>query len=165
MNSLLKSFLLISLLSSACPAQSTEPEKPAYVVVGGGMSGVLDDQKSIIGMVEFQPKFRVGPLGTWIGVQAGDQEYYLGAGLLLDWYVTEHLFITPSFGAGAYGEHHGVNLGSVLEFRSGIEFGYDMQKSGRVSIGIWHLSNGGLGDTNPGTEIAALRYALPLGGN
>lgn len=162
MNSLYKIVLLTVLLSSAGLAQSTEAEKPAYVVVGGGLAGVLDSQKQIIGMAEFQPKLRAGPFGTWIGAQASDQEYYLGAGLLLDWYVTEHIFITPSFGAGVYGEHHGVNLGSALEFRSGIECGYDMKESGRVSIGFWHLSNGGLGDINPGTEIVALRYSFPI---
>lgn len=161
---ILLSVLSVVLMSVSCPAQSTNdtPSTPSYLVVGGGMSGVFDDQKSIIGMVEFQPEFHVGPLGTWIGVQASDQEYYLGAGLLYDWYVTEHIFITPSFGAGVYGEHHGIDLGSTLEFRSGIECGYDMKDSGRISVGFWHLSNSGLGDTNPGTEIVALRYAFPL---
>jgi hypothetical protein len=149
----------ILLLADVCPAQTNTP---SYVLIGGGATGIFDDEKSIIGMVEFQPKLHVGPLGTWIGLQASDQEYYLGGGLLYDWYVTEHLFITPSFGAGVYGEHHGINLGSVLEFRSGIECGYDMKKSGRISIGFWHLSNSGLGDTNPGTEVAAVRYAFPL---
>jgi len=168
MNSRCKNILLtgvsIILLSAVCPAQADETNQ-SYVVVGGGIAGVLDNQKSIIGMVEFQPKFRVGPFGTWIGVQASDQEYYLGGGLLLDWYVTERLFITPSFGAGVYGEHHGTDLGSVLEFRSGIECGYDLKDAGRVSIGFWHFSNASLGDTNPGTEVVALRYAIPIGKN
>jgi len=162
---ILLSVLSVVLMSVSCPAQSTNdtPSTPSYLVVGGGMSGVFDDEKSIIGMVEFQPKFHVGPLGTWIGVQASDQEYYLGAGLLYDWYVTEHIFITPSFGIGAYGEHHGIDLGSTLEFRSGIECGYDMKDSGRISVGFWHLSNAGLGvDENPGTEVVALRYAFPI---
>lgn len=149
----------IAFLSTACPAQT---DTPAYVVVGGGASGILDDQKSVIGMVELQPAFRAGPFGTWIALQASDEEYYLGAGLLLDWHFTEHWFLTPSFGAGIYGEHDGTDLGSRLEFRSGIECGYDMKKSGRLSVGFWHLSNGGLGDRNPGTELAAVRYALPL---
>ena len=164
MNSTQKSIPLtvlgIILMTSACPAQQTNA--PSYVVVGGGVSGVLDKEKSIVGMVEFQPALRAGPFGTWIALQADDQEYYLGAGLLYDWYVTEHIFITPSFGAGVYGEHHGINLGSVLEFRSGIECGYDMKTAGRISIGFWHLSNAGLGNINPGTEIVAIRYAFPI---
>jgi len=155
-------FLGVVLFANTCTAQSTQTNTPAYVVLGGGVSGVLDDQKSVVGMVEFQPSLRVGPFGTWIGLQASDQEYYLGTGLLLDWYVTDHLFITPSLGAGFYGEHNGTDLGSKLEFRSGIECGYDMKKSGRISVGFWHLSNAGLGDTNPGTELVAVRYALPL---
>lgn len=153
------------LLTGLCQAQSDTAKKPAYVIFGGGAAGVLDDQKSVVGMVEFQPNLQLGPFGTWVALQASDQEYYLGTGLLFDWYVTEHLFIEPSFGAGVYGEHHGINLGSVLEFRSGIECGYDMKESGRISVGFWHLSNGGFGDTNPGTEVIAIRYALPIGKN
>jgi hypothetical protein len=151
--------LTIVLLSAACPAQTNTP---SYVVVGGGLAGVLDDQKSIVGVVEFQPRLHVGPFGTWIGVSASDQENYLGAGLLLDWYVTERLFITPSLGAGIYGEHNGIDLGSRLEFRSGIECGYDLKEAGRISAGFWHLSNASLRDRNPGTELVALRYAFPL---
>ena len=150
------------LLPIACPAQSTAPEKPAYVVIGAGAAGVLDNQKSIIGMAEFQPALHAGPFRTWIGGHASDQEYYLGAGPLLDWYVTKHFFITPSFGAGVYGEHNGINLGSHLEFRSGIECGYEFENAGRISIGVCHLSNGGLGDRNPGTELVVIRYALPV---
>lgn len=152
----------IILTAHVCLAQTAEPKTPAYLVVGGGISGVMGDHKAIIGMVEFNPTFHAGPFGTWVGVQASDQEYYLGAGLLFDWYVTEQVFITPSFGVGIYGERHGVDLGSNLEFRSGVECGYDMNKSGRLSIGVWHLSNASLGDVNPGTEIMALRYALPI---
>lgn len=151
--------LTVALLSSACPAQTNTP---SYVVVGAGLSGVLDDQKSIVGMVELQPRLHIGPFGTWVALQASDQEYYLGAGLLLDWYVTERLFITPSLGAGIYGEHNGLDLGSRLEFRSGIECGYDLKEAGRISAGFWHLSNAGLEDWNPGTELVALRYAFPL---
>lgn len=151
----------ILFLSVSCPAQADETNQ-SYVVIGGGVMGVLDDTQSIVGMAEFQPKLHVGPFGTWIGLQASDQEYYLGGGLLYDWYLTEHLFITPSTGAGVYGEHHGIDLGSVIEFRSGIECGYDFKKYGRLSVGFWHLSNAGLRGRNPGTEIAAVRYAFPL---
>jgi hypothetical protein len=157
---------MIWLIATSCLAQKAPTScTPSYLIVGGGAAGVLDDEKSTIGMVEFIPKFRMGPLGTWIGVHASDQEYYLGAGLLGDWYITEHLFITPSLGAGIYGEHDGMDLGSKLEFRSGIECGYDLENAGRISIGFWHLSNAGAGNINPGTELIALRYALPIGTN
>jgi hypothetical protein len=64
---------------------------------------------------------------------------------------------------GIYGEHSGFDLGSRSEFRSGVECGYDLKENGRISIGIWHLSNASIGDINPGTEVVAIRYALPLG--
>lgn len=150
------------LLSASCPAQFDSAKPPAYLVVGGGIAGVVDPDKTIFGTVELQPALRVGPFGTWVAVQASDQNYYLGGGLLYNWYVTEHLFITPSFGAGLYADHNGTDLGYPLEFRSGIECGYDFKKAGRISIGFWHLSNGGLGDRNPGDELVAVRYALPI---
>jgi hypothetical protein len=32
-----------------------------------------------------------------------------------------------------------------------------------LGVAISHLSNAGIGDRNPGTEIATLYYSLPLG--
>jgi len=151
------------LLSASCPAQSASSDKtPAYVVVGGGVAGVVDHDKTGFGTIELQPALRVGPFGTWVALQAGDRDCFLGTGLLFNWYVTDRLFITPSFGAGIYAEHNGTDLGYPLEFRSGLECGYDFKEAGRISIGFWHLSNAGLGDRNPGTELVALRYALPI---
>ena len=159
---ILAAILIVILTAVICPAQTTPSEKPAYVVLGGGVSGVFNNEKSIVGMAEFQPSLHIGPFGTWVAFQASDQEYYLGTGLLLNWYVTERLFVTPSLGVGVYGEHHGVDLGSQLEFRSGIECGYDMKKAGRISVGLWHLSNASIGETNPGTELVAVRYSRPF---
>jgi hypothetical protein len=159
---ILLTVLFAALFTVSCPAQSTETNTSSYMVFGGGVAGVVDHDKTIFGMVEFQPALRVGPFGTWIALHASDQDYYMGAGLLYNWYVTDHLFITPSLGAGVYAEHNGTDLGYPIEFRSGIECGYDFEEAGRVSIGIWHLSNAGLGADNPGTELVALRYAMPV---
>jgi len=167
MNFILKNIVLtvlgFILLTASCPAQSASSnETPAYVVISGGVAGIVDHDKTIFGMVELQPALRLGPFGTWIALQASDQDYYMGAGLLLNWYVTERIFITPSFGAGLYTEHDGTDLGYPVEFRSGLECGYDFKEAGRVSLGFWHLSNAGLSTDNPGTELVALRYAIPL---
>jgi len=151
-----------ALLAGPCPAETAPSETPAYLVVGGGVAGVIDHDKPIIGMVELQPALRIGPLGTWIAFHSTDKDYYLAAGLLWDWYITDRIFITPSVGAGLYEEDDGIDLGHLVEFRSGLECGYDFKEAGRLSVGGWHISNCRLDTRNPGTELLAVRYALPL---
>lgn len=156
------SLLFSLLLWNSSTAQSAAPAEPSYLLIGAGVSGVIDDHKTIFGTVEWQPALRIGSLGTWIGFQGSDQNYYLAGGLLYNWHVTDRFFITPSFGAGIYANHDGTELGSAVEFRSGVDIGYNFKEAGRLSIGGWHISNAGLGNINPGTELIAVRYSIPL---
>jgi hypothetical protein len=74
----------------------------------------------------------------YTGVQS---EYNLG-------FVT----ITPSFSPGYYGEGDGKDLGSPLEFKTEVQASLNLSDSFQLGVSYNHISNGGLGDKNPGAN-------------
>lgn len=68
--------------------------------------------------------------------------------------------ITPSLGVGAYGAGDRTDLGSVLEFRSGITMNLDMAGARPIEVSFYHLSNAGLQHPNPGIEVLGASYTM-----
>lgn len=100
-------------------------------------------------------------LKPWIGAEfTSDGAVYGVGGVLLDVPVGPFVF-TPSFGAGLYADGAGKDLGSVLEFRTQFEVGYQFENQSRFSLSYSHISNADISDTNPGTNILSLYYHLP----
>lgn len=87
--------------------------------------------------------------------------YGLG-GLYADLELSPEWTLTPSLGAGLYSDGDGKDLGHAVEFRTQIELGYNFQNGSRLSGGLAHISNMGLDDKNPGTEILSLNYYVPI---
>ena len=50
----------------------------------------------------------------------------------------------------------------MVEFRSSIEVGWQMESGGRISLAFGHLSNAGLTRRNPGAEVVTLYLHLPV---
>jgi hypothetical protein len=69
----------------------------------------------------------------------------------------------PTFAPGYYRQGNGKDLGYPLEFRSQLELGFRFAPGQRFSIAFAHLSNGGLGRSNPGQESLTLAWQVPLG--
>jgi hypothetical protein len=53
-------------------------------------------------------------------------------------------------------------MGSTVEFRTQVEIARRFQTGSRLGFAFSHISNANLDDTNPGTEILSLYYAIPL---
>ncbi len=68
--------------------------------------------------------------------------------------------LTPSFGVGAFGAGSSSDLGSVLEFRSGITVTLDLAEDRPVGVSFYHLSNAGLSHPNPGMEVVEVSYTV-----
>ncbi|WP_218940184.1 acyloxyacyl hydrolase [Denitrobaculum tricleocarpae] len=99
----------------------------------------------------------------WAGVEVTSEGgIWGGAGILVDIYFGKNVVLTPNFGVGAFEEGSGLDLDSVIEFRSQIELAYRFEDRSRLGFAISHISNAGIGDENPGTEIATIYYHLPL---
>jgi lipid A 3-O-deacylase len=89
-----------------------------------------------------------------------DGSAYAYTGLALPLSLGARVSLVPSMGAGAFSEGEEVELGSVLEFRSALTLGVAVGRDHGVSLSLYHLSNAGLGDRNPGVEVLGLAYWL-----
>jgi lipid A 3-O-deacylase len=88
---------------------------------------------------------------------------FLYASLLVDFSLSSRWIMTPSFGLGSFGDGKEIHLGKELEFRSGIEIAYRIHRRYRVGLALFHFSNGGLSEINPGTEALVFSIGIPLG--
>lgn len=106
-------------------------------------------------------RFRLVPS---IGVVVGaDGANFIYAELRRDFRFAGHWLLTPSFGGGRFNNRPRFNLGHMLEFRSGLEISRQFNQGYRLGVAVFHLSNGGLSDENPGTEAVVLSFSVPLG--
>ena len=62
------------------------------------------------------------------------------------------LTFTPSFAPGLYHEGDGKDSGHVIEFKSEIQFSYELSKDTNIGLSYNHISNASLGDKNPGAN-------------
>lgn len=98
-----------------------------------------------------------------IGVMATAKGTFYGyIGLNFDLLFFEHLHFAPGFAAGYFTPGKGKHLGYPLEFRSGVELGWQFSDWHRLGLHFYHLSNASLGNRNPGEESLALFYDIPL---
>ena len=91
----------------------------------------------------------------FIGFLGTDESAYYGYfGLSVDLYFFDCkcFLITPSLAVGAYEDGDQIRMGNTIEFRSGGDFMYRFRNNVRVGVGVFHISNAGLGYRNPGSE-------------
>lgn len=98
-----------------------------------------------------------------LGLGATDEEAFFGrAGLQRPFPLgTSAWRLVPSFEIALFEDGDGKDLGSVLEFRSGLELRAELRNGTAVGIGFYHLSNAGIDDRNPGANSLLLRFLLP----
>lgn len=154
--------ILATILLAACQA-SPRPE-PHMVALSGGPVGIADSGSSSRLGVEYRfgehTDYKLIPS---LGVAASDKDaYFFSAELRRNFWVKDRFVLTPSFGVGYFDESDSLDLGGELEFRSGIECTYCFEGDWRLGVALFHLSNGGLSDANPGTESLVFTLAIPL---
>ncbi len=146
-------------------------ERTELISVGIGYYDVFDNvgDSAADFRLEFRPDLRflintpTFQLKPFIAGQATSDGGLFGlGGILLDTFIGDRWVITPSFGAGAYSNGDGGDLGNTIQFRSQIEGGYRFRNKSRLALALSHISNAGLGDDNPGVEIVTLYYHFPL---
>lgn len=104
-------------------------------------------------------------LKPYVGVEATDDgSLWGGGGVKADFMLAPNIYLTPSLGAGLYAQGDSdKDLGHVIEFRTQLEGGYQFQNGHRLGLSFSHISNAGLDDTNPGTEVLGITYQIPVG--
>ena len=127
------------------------------------MSAALDNEQA----AEFRLEWRgrkifwifkpfVGAIGT------SDAAIYGYGGFLTDFFFGRRIVVSPSIAAGLYEDGDGKDLGSIIEFRSGLEIGWRFDNRSRLSAMVYHISNASISDNNPGTEVFSIGYSFPL---
>lgn len=89
-----------------------------------------------------------------------DGSLYAHLGIHLFVPLGARLALTPAFGPGLFRSGRDVDLGSALEFRSSLGVGFQVAPGHWLSLYLYHLSNAGIGDRNPGIEVLGLGYAF-----
>ena len=110
--------------------------------------------KSPIDVLEFRPL--VGIMGNARG------SGYVYLGIDFDLVFFDHLLISPGFAAGYYWQGNGKDLGYPIEFRSGVELGWQFSDYRRLGLHFYHLSNASIGQRNPGEESLVFFYDIPI---
>lgn len=161
---------LLSLFFSI-KVYSDVPEEYEMINITAGQVGILDDQD---GSQRYGLEYRFtsfsGPWGFRLipaigAAAASNGARFFYADLRHDFYLNDNWLLIPSFGAGLFNDSEGIELGSDLEFRSGLELAYQFQNKMRAGIAIFHLSNGGISSQNPGTEALVFSVCIPVMGN
>ena len=121
--------------------------------------------------------FDIGPeqdnffyLKPFAGIElTSDSAFYLISGIYLEDNLGDLVIgknnnwhLTPSFGVGYYDDGKGKKLGNKVEFRTTLEFSYQLINNDRIGISFCHISNANIGKKNPGAEIISISYQKPF---
>jgi len=156
--------LLISLFF--LPATTCASDDVRLINLNAGYTGLHNREKDT---ARYGLEYRHGALTRWllrpaIGgfITERDASYYY-IGLRRDFGFAKRWFVTPSFDIGSYRQGRGIDLGADIEFRTGLELTYSFHSAWRAGIAIFHLSNSGIGDRNPGTNTVVASLHIPIG--
>lgn len=146
-------------------------QTPDWISFAGGVYDILRP-KHQTAEIEIEYKFHVRKWTSpfdflefvpLVGVMATVRgSGYLYAGLNFDFLILERVVLSPGFAAGYYWQGGGKDLGFPLEFRSGVELGWQFADFRRLGVHFYHLSNASLGRRNPGEESFVIYYDIPI---
>lgn len=151
--------LTLALLA-AVPAVAEEPTSLAF---SGGVSNFSKSETRIEIGLEFRTPIHVWGMAVAAGLTVNDDKSaWIFGGLRRDFSLGGPWIITPAFAIALYEQGDGKDLGGILEFRSALEIGYEWSSRKRLAFAIYHLSNAGIYDHNPGMNSLILTFSLPL---
>ena len=164
-----KSLFLLSIFLwafSRTAIATDDPERvnTAMINFTAGQVGIADD---INGARRHGVEVRLRSFSRWELIpafgftRADNGANFLYADLRHDFWLSDNWLVIPSFGLGSFKDSDEINLGNDLEFRTGIELAYKFYRQYRIGLALFHLSNGGLSDRNPGTEALVVSLSIP----
>ena len=149
--------LALSLLSFFAPLSTHALPQGSELKAGAAVWNLFDDADRYALHVAYVHK----PLESFYGIRptvllvnADQGQHYFAAGLAKDVYKYNDFSVRVAFHAGLVDESE--NLGDTIEFYSSLAGQYKLTDSFSIEAEIGHISNGGLGDTNPGSESLVL---------
>ena len=147
----------------ACAAHAWFADNPPLLVAGTGAAQIFDTHQEIYWDLEYRPAVRAFHFGPWLSFGTGkNHEFYAAVGVLADLELGRGWVFTPGFGGGYYNAASGIDLGFDAEFRSSLELSRRFRNGQRLGFVFSHISNGSLGDKNPGSETLGFNFLMPL---
>lgn len=144
------------------PEQAFDLSGPKWKVAAGYFD-VLEGSGAAQFNLEYLHKTYWQYFRPAIGVSLDNEGgLYTYAGGYAEFSILERWTFAPNFVAGAYFDGGSKSLGSVLQFRSGLEIDYNFDSGRSLGVAFNHISNASLGDKNPGAESLMLVYSWPL---
>lgn len=146
---------------ASAPSRADDPSQLAV-----GLGAFDFDHKQPAGELRAEYRFAqgyyfikpvIGAFGT------SRSSVYAYGGLRADIVLYDHYVIMPVAAVGYYDKGNGKDLGSHLEFKTGVELAYRFDNAMRLGLAFDHISNAGITKRNPGTENLLVMYSLPLG--
>jgi lipid A 3-O-deacylase len=159
-----KTALFVALICLTFPISSAKAQ--SLLSFGIGYYDIGKDDDAVDFRLEYRPDTEIiWHIKPWVGGEVTHEgSVWGGGGLILDLDLTDHIYFSPSFGAGLYAQGSSdKDLGHEIEFRSQVEAGYKFDSGHRLGIAFGHISNASIGDKNPGVEILNLYYHMPFG--
>ena len=149
--------------AAASTRDAPSPATPSSLVVGLGLAHLRAIDRAMTWRVEYRHRallpWRVQPFA---GLDLGsDRSRYVFVGVLRAIPLGAWWRVTPSFGVGRFSAGT-FALGHPLEFRSGVELGVRLSPMVEMGAAVHHVSNGGLGRRNPGSEQVVVLTRIPL---
>ena len=160
---------LILLTAAAVPARAElapPPDRRPALELSAGVSGIFDEGTR---PMRYGAEFFWRPVTPWLVTPGLGLAYTEGgasfvfAQLRRDFWIDPRWAVSISLGGGLFHEDGGLHLGNEIEFRSGLALSRRFGDQLRIGIGFVHVSNGGLSESNPGTEALDLLIHFPLG--
>jgi hypothetical protein len=154
------------VLASAClfapgRVQASEHEGPGLLFGTGWFDANRRRDQAAEARLEYRSGTLTGGLRAVAATHATtDGSLFAGAGLAYGIRIGR-FDLTPSFVPGVYRRGDGRDLGYPLEFRSQLELGRRLRGGQRIAVAVSHLSNAGLGSSNPGQESLTLNFEWP----
>ncbi|MDT8440841.1 MAG: acyloxyacyl hydrolase [Desulfuromonadales bacterium] len=156
-------FVGLPVQGQAADVNTARDDSPSVNVALGTVNLLDAHKKGYLGL-----EYRVQPLGDWQlrpVLATGwitDAAWHIAAGLKRDFRIDKGWTLTPGFSVLFFEDGDIVTLGSSIQFKSELEISYRFPGQNRLGLAFFHVSNGGLGDKNPGTEALVLSFGVPL---
>lgn len=120
-------------------------------------------QNAVAGRFEYRSSLDFLSIKPFTGITfASSGAFYSVIGLYSDISLGSSLFFTPGFAMGYFHKGMGIDLAFELEFRTQLEFSYELDNNSRIGICFYHISNGNFGKSNPGAESISFIYSVPI---
>lgn len=149
---------LSSLAGAVTPASADQIEWSVYA---GRWGLEKEGETSELG---FEVQRPIGTRGfDLVGGIAGtaDEAVWAYAGASWRWEPGGKWRVRPGFAVSVFEKGDGKDLGGAIEFRSSLEATYRTRRDLRLGLLVYHLSNAGFYDLNPGSNSLAFVVGFP----